>query len=175
MTVLLEDPLPILFVGVLAEAMLVLAFLYTKRWEIFPGMAAVAILTAGALAVEAIVVTDREAIERQLDRGAAAFVRGDVEAVLALIAPDAVTTRNRATFILQRLKFDWIKFRNLQIEVNRLTSPPTAEAKFRVAFHFEDREGIYPYRYDEVGLIVEFMLTENGWLATDHIEAYDVR
>lgn len=175
MVVLLEDPLPILFVGVLAEALLGLAFFHTGRKEILAGMIGVALLIGGALTVEALVVTDREAIEAQLDRGAEALLRGDTEAVMALIAPEAFTTRSRAAFVLENLKFHWIKIRNLEITVNRLTSPPTAEARFRVAFHFEERTGQYPYRYDEVGLVVEFMLTDQGWLVADHVEAYEVR
>ncbi|MCS7238035.1 MAG: hypothetical protein NZ899_07175 [Thermoguttaceae bacterium] len=175
MVLLVEDPLPILFVGVLAEALLGLALLHTGRMYIVPGMIAVAILTGGAIIAEALIVTDREAIEAQLERGAAAFVQRDWATIDALIAPDAQTTRSRASFVLEHLKFHWIKIRQLEITVNRLTSPPTAEAKFRVAFRFEETTGQYPYRYDEVGLLVELMLTNQGWLVTDHIEAYEIR
>ncbi len=175
MTILFEDALTVFFVGVLAEAMLLLTFFYTRRWQTLAGMVAVAIITVGALAVEALVVTDREEIELQLDRGARAFVRGDVDSVLALIAPEALTTRQRVLVVLEHIKFHWIKIRDLEVAVNRLTSPPTAEARFQVFFQFEDRAGVYPYRYDEVGLVLEFILTDQGWRITGHIEVYEVR
>ncbi len=172
---LFEDPLPILFVGVVAEALLILAFFHLRRWEILVGVFGVAALVGVLLLVEAFVVTDREKIEAQLDRGVVAFLRGDKEAVLNLISPEATSTRARVEQVLRFVKFHWIKLRDLEIVVNRLTSPPTAEAIFHAAFHFEDRAGHYPYRYEEVGLVVEFVLTDQGWLVTDHIEYFDVR
>jgi hypothetical protein len=170
-----EDPLPILFVGVLAEALLILAFFHLRKWEILLGVFGIAALVGVLLLVETLVVTDRERVAAQLDAGVVAFLHGDKEGVLNLIAPEATATRARAEQVLRFVKFHWIKLRNLEIVVNRLTSPPTAEARFHAAFHFEDRSGHYPYRYEEVGLVVEFVLTDQGWLVTDHIEYFDVR
>jgi hypothetical protein len=175
MQTLLEDPLPVLFVGLLVEALLGLAFFNTKRWEILVAIAAVALGLAAAVVIEAVVVTEREQVEAQLDAGVRALVADDREAVLRLIAPEATLTRHRAEVVLQAIKFNWIRLRDLQISINRLTVPPTAEARFRAAFQFEDRTGVYPYRYDEVGLVVELTLTDAGWLVTDHIELSEVR
>jgi len=175
MDTLFEDPVPILFAGVLAAALLVLAFFHLRRWQILVGILGVALLVGALLIVEAVFVTDREKIEAKLDAGVAALLRGDKEAVLSIIAPDATETRARAELVLRFVKFHWIKLRDLEIVVNRLTTPPTAEARFYAAFRFEDRSGYYPYRYDEVGLLVEFVLTDQGWLVTDHIEYFEVR
>ncbi len=175
MQTLLEDPLPVLFVGLLVEALLGLAFFNTKRWEILVAIAAVALGLAAAVVIEAVVVTEREQVEAQLDAGVRARWPTIERQCSALSPQRPLLPGIGQEVVLQAIKFNWIRLRDLQISINRLTVPPTAEARFRAAFQFEDRTGVYPYRYDEVGLVVELTLTDAGWLVTDHIELSEVR
>ena len=66
---LLEEPLPIFFLGILVEALLFGTLIHTGRRSVFVAMAAVLVLLLGLLAAEQFVVTDVESVEKNDQNG----------------------------------------------------------------------------------------------------------
>ena len=78
MTWVTEEPLPILFVGVLIEGFLLIALLQTAQRALLYLMIVTGILFGGLLLVEFVVVTDAEEVEMTLDTMAADLERDDL-------------------------------------------------------------------------------------------------
>ncbi len=181
MTILFETPVPVLLAGLLATAVLAVLHLNTRRRELLIGMAAVVALTAGGVALERWVKTDREQISDLLDQLAAALRADGLEAntpqlvipaVYECISPTAERTRLLAKTNLMLVEILGAKHSNLRVEVNRLTSPPTAEARFDALVTGRGRgyladmvtERMYPIEF------VVVMRQEDGrWLIGDDL------
>ena len=82
-----ENPWPIVWFGVLAELVLIGVWRTTRQQRVFYVMGGVAALVVTCLIVEMLVVTEYEEIESTLHEAAEAIEAGDVEAVLAFLAP----------------------------------------------------------------------------------------
>ena len=91
-------------------------------------------------------VTDREAIDNTLDACAAAVEANDLNRLLECISPSAAQVRADARFVLDRFEVQKARITDLEITINRLTSPPTAKAKFRAIGTGRDRKGEFPYQ-----------------------------
>lgn len=171
MTTFLESPLPILLVGIVAEAILGAILVSTRRGAVLWIMLAVLVLTGIGLLVERLVETENERITATLDGAAAALESNDLNRVTAFLSPVANQSRSRAAQVLGMVEFRSVALRGLQIEeVNRLTSPPTVKARFTVVLGFRDRTGSIPYEHYVVGLVVGLRKEGDRWLVTDHIE-----
>lgn len=169
-----EDPTPILFAGIVAELVLALVFAHTRRPGVLAAMIGVLFLVGAAVLVERFVVTEREAVEQTLDGAAGALVAGDLARVYTYVSPSANYTRERAAWALDRVDFYAIKLRNMEIEINRLTNPPVAQARFRAVFRFRDRLDEFPYNSYELGFTVELEKIGDRWLVSDHVEHHEV-
>ncbi len=170
---LFEDPILVVTLGMMAEILLLIVFINTRHRGVLGAMGAILVLVGVLLGTEWLVVTDRERIELCLDQGVDALERGDLETIFDLTAPTAALTRARARWALANFNFRHISLRNLQIELNPLTVPPTARASFRALFSFEDKARRIPRRYHEAGFEVEFARHGDRWLVTDHIEYHE--
>lgn len=167
---LLEDPLPYLFIGVAVEAVLAVLLVKTGRGAFLVAILAVLGVVAAGIAVERFVVTEREQVENALDDLAAALEANDIDGVLSLISPQAANSRSRARWALERIEVQSAKVRNLEVSVNRLTSPPTAKARFYGVILFEDRLGQIPYQTYAADFSVEFRREADRWVITGHVE-----
>ena len=131
MTWLLEQPWPILLVGVAVEAILVVALVQTRRLSVMIAMSCVLLLTVAMLALEQLVVTPVEQVEGVLYTTAAALEANDRQAVLARISPGATRIRLVVEQGMARLEFTKAKIvGKLEITINELTLPPSATARF---------------------------------------------
>lgn len=128
---IVENPLPILLLGIAAEAVLVVVLFQSGRGAILLAMAAVAVVTAALLLVEWLVVTDTERIETVLYRAAAALRDNDVDGVLECLAPAAVDLRRSVAARLAHLEVAEARITSRpNIRLNRLTNPPAATGTF---------------------------------------------
>lgn len=176
MTTLLENPMPVIFVGILVEAALATLFVSTRNRSFLLAMAAVLVLVFAGVALELWVVTDVEHVEAALDGTGAALEANDFELLKReYIAENAVATRNRADWAHGLIDITSTKMNNLSIEVNRLTSPPTATAEFRGVFHFEPKTQFISQRFYTADFVVELRQEGDRWLITDHIEHREIR
>jgi hypothetical protein len=170
MTTLLEDPLPIVLIGILLEAMLSIAWVNTRRRGLLVAMLAVLLLVAGGVGVEWWVVTDAERIEDALIGAAQALEADDLAAFDQYLAGSATRTRSRAAYALGLVEIDRFRITHLDIALNRLTSPPTAQARFFGAVHYRGRAEAISYGIYRAEFTVTLQLDNGRWLITDHVE-----
>ncbi len=174
MTIFLESPWPWIFLGIVAEAVLA-TMLATMRqgrllWWMF---GALGFMIAG-VAVERLVVTERERVEAAMEGIVAALNANDLNTLLSqYIAHDAAGTRSRAGWALGRIQVQRANYHNLRVTINRLTSPVTANAEFDGGVDFRDQQGEFPYGHYRAHFVVELELRDGRWLVTDHVE-YDM-
>ncbi len=174
MTVFLESPWPWLFLGIVAEAVLAAVWVTTRQSTLLWGMAGALAFMVVGVAVERLVVTERERVEAAMEGIVAALNANDLDRLLnEYIAPDAGVTRGRASWALGRIHIQRANFHNLRVAINRLTSPITATAEFDGGVDFRDRQGEFPYGHYRAHFVVELELRDGRWLVTDHVE-YDV-
>ena len=145
MEILFENPLRIIFIGAVVEALLGIALFRTGRGPLLWAMIGTLALTVLGVVVERLVVTERERIEMTLDGITSALEANDLGRVLSYIAPTAVKTRNRAAWALGRIEFQSARVYRLDITINPLTTPITAKASFFGYIAYRDRQGEIPY------------------------------
>ena len=175
MTTLLENPMPAIFVGIIAEAVLATVFVSTRRGVILLAMLGVLALVFVGVGLEWLVVTEVERVENTLDGAADGLVSGKLPRVLDYVAESAHETQLRAAWALSMFDFTQISIHNLDISINELTSPPTATAEFNVILHYIPKMEEIPYRTYRMGFTVELRRVDDRWLITDHIEYHDRR
>lgn len=164
----LESPWPFLFLGIVAEAILALTLVRTKRAVVLAWMAGVAILAGAALAVERWVVTDDEAISATLDTALAAIKADNTDHLLQCISPSAEDVRKAARWAMDRIEVQSGAIGNLNITINRLTPAPTAHAKFFVKATGRYRSGQPLYDTVVEPVTVELQLENGQWLITGY-------
>ena len=170
MTTLFENPMPIIYVGIFVVAILGAILLNTRRGVLLIPIGLVLVLILLGVLVERLVVTPREEVEMTIDGLAAAIKANDPAGTLRYISPSAEKTRRRAEWGLERFAVKDAKVRNLEITVNRLTSPPSAKASFNGILSIEDRKGQLPYRAYPIEFTAEFRKEGNRWLLMGHTE-----
>jgi len=174
MTIFLESPWPVILMGIVAEAVLAVVLVTTRRGLLLGAMGGVLVVVLLGVALEILVVTEREQVERTLDGIIASLNANDLNRLLEdYVAPDARTTRARAAWALNRVEIQQAKYHNLRVTINRLTSPPTALAEFYGVVFYRDRKGEIPHEYYSAQFAAEFELRDGRWMVTDHVE-YDV-
>jgi len=173
MIIFLESPWPWLLIGIVAEAILAAALVTTRRGALLWGMLGVLGFVVGGVVIERLVVTEREQVEAAMDGIVSALNANDLDRLLRdYIAPDAYTTRARANWALNRVEIQKANYHNLQVTINHLTSPITAQAEFDGNVRYQDRLREFPYGFYEARFVVELELRDRRWLVTDHVE-YD--
>ena len=173
MTIFLESPWPAILMGIVAEAILAAVLVTTRRAVVLWAMGAVLTVALMGVALELLVVTEREQVEASLDGIVAALKANDLDRLLRdYIAPDAYRTRGRASWALGRVEIQHAHYHDLSITINDLTTPPTADVEFFGVVHYRDRLGEIPREYYSAHFVAEFELRDGRWMVTDHVE-YD--
>jgi len=168
MATLLENPMPILFAGIAAEAILGVMLVKTGRGVLLLAMIGVLAVVLGGVGLEALVVTDREQVEATLESGAAAFEANDLGRVLMFVAPEAQRTRHAARDVLGWARFERIKITNLEIAVVRTASPPTARAKLIAVVTARERRGDFALVGHPVNVEIQLQQAGDRWLVIAH-------
>jgi hypothetical protein len=174
MTFLVENPWWIIFVGIITEAVLGVILFHTGRGVLLWVMLGVLALMLLGVLVERLVVTEREKVEATLDGIVAALDANDLQRTLSFVSPEAIKTRGRAGWAMGRIEVQSARISNLEITVNRLTSPWTAKAAFYGHLYYRDRQGEFPYNNFGSNFTVYLSKQSNRWLVTGHIEEQDV-
>ena len=166
MVIFVESPWPILFIGIAVEAVLAFLLLQTGRGKFLIAMIAVAALVGVGLIVEHFVITDRKAVTQTLDAAVAAARKNNLDGVLDCISPSAQEPRNYVRWVLGRFEVREGHISDLDIQVNRLTSPPTADATFNAVGKGRDRKGEMPYDSFVQRVTLKLRLENGRWLVT---------
>lgn len=128
MTILLEQPVPILIVGLLAAAAAGVAFVSTGRLPFGLATLALLALTGVLLALEWFVETDREQVEHSIYDTATAIQANDAPTVLSRISQLSPQVRSQAEQELARYTIAGFKINDLDIMVKSDHKPPLATA-----------------------------------------------
>jgi hypothetical protein len=174
MTTLVENPLPIIFLGIAAEAMLAIAFLNTRQAVFGWVMLGVLIVVLAGVGLELWIVTDVERVEETLYGAAEALEANDLQRVNQYILPSANRTRTRAELGLEAVELVSVKISSLKIKVDRSATPPTAEAEFTGAARFEPRRRDIYYKNWAAKFTVVLQLEGDRWLVTDSVNFQEV-
>ena len=124
------------------------------------------------------VETDQKSITRMLDALVAAVERDDLHAVCQLISPKAEETLQLAKGQMGLVSIPKAKYRDLQIDVNDATSPPTAKIRFSATVYWKTKAPIEGFVIDKplpenVRFEVELVKTKDrAWLVTDKCRYY---
>lgn len=137
--IFLESPWPILLIGIAVEAVLAIMLLRSGQGRILWAMIGAGALILGGLGIERLVVTERELVEQTLDTAVSAVRTNNLNALLACISPTAPKTQGDARMVLGLAEFSRAKISEVEITINRLTSPPSAKATFLAAGEARDR------------------------------------
>ncbi|HLA86089.1 MAG TPA: hypothetical protein VJL29_14980 [Thermoguttaceae bacterium] len=167
MTLLLESPIPVLFVGVVIVAILGVVFFQTGRAVALLAAGGVVLITLLGLGVEHYVVTEREAVETALYDLADAMEANDKNAAIACLSSSAGETRARAEWAFSRFHVLRANVSNLEIDVNELTSPPSAEARFDGFVQVRDRQGNMQGA-ENFYFVLSYRKEGGRWLVTSH-------
>ena len=176
MVAFLESPWPALWLGLLAEVLLGVAWYQTGNKRLFQAMAGALVVMLLLLALELLVVTDREAVSNTLEATASALETNDLNQVTAFLAPDATKLRADAERYLPNLMVrDANIGGDLEVTVNRLTNPPTARATVTGRINAASR-GAERLPYENFVRKFTLKLRQEGdrWLLTDY-EMGDLR
>ena len=160
---LLEDPTPVIVVGILAEAALAAALVRTRRGFLLWPMAGVLVAVVIGVVVERLVVTEKERVGEALYGAARAVQDNDRERVATYIARSASGVRSQAMHYMGIYEFTGVTLRAVEITINELTSPPTAEARFFARAEFRDRTGENPYPGYAANFTVELVREDGVW------------
>jgi hypothetical protein len=165
---LLEQPLAIIFVGVVTLAVLFGGLVKTgKKWFLYV-IAAAALLFGGLLAVEHWVVTPREEVENTIYRIARELEANNLGAVQSHLKPGTKPSQD-AEHYMNRLHVKQAKVKsNLKVEVHTGQSPLTATATFNAVVIGGDRRGEFQNQRFPRFFVVEFVREDDGWLVYDY-------
>jgi hypothetical protein len=170
----LENPLPVIAIGLLTVAILLSGFFKTGRVSILWAIAAVMGMTAALLAVEHFVRTPKEEIEGTLQGIAGDLARNDLSRVVSHISRTAPELRGEAERILPRLEIERATVkRNLECEFHG-GDPPRATARFNAVLVVSDRRGGIRNQYSPFFFIVDFVFEDGTWKVVRY-ERHDPR
>lgn len=131
-TILLEQPVPILIVGLLAAAAAGLGFVSTGRLHFGVATLVILAVTALLLGVEQWVVTDNELIEDVIYSTGAAIAANDHPAVLSHVSPQSPAIVAKAKQHLSLVTVTSFRIASIKyIDVKADHRPPLAEAFFQ--------------------------------------------
>jgi hypothetical protein len=172
---LIEDPTLIVFLGIVIEAALGIALVRTGRGVLLWIMLGVLVVCLTGVIGQRFIVTERKRVVQTLDGVAAALEANDIDKVLTYLAPDAAHSRERARWALGRIEVRTASYSRLEVNINKLTSPPTAKVSIFVYINFRDRKGEIPR--ESITETINFELRKDGdrWLIEDHTEENEYR
>jgi hypothetical protein len=167
MSAFLESPIPILVLGGIVEAILLIALFWTGRGVILYVMAGMLAVVGIGLVVERLVVTDKKRITATLEDARAAAQANDPDRLLTNVDPAARPVWELVKMAFRRIEFTEARIRNLEITVLRQAKPPAAQARFTALAAFKDRSGEFPDQQYPTDLVVQLHLAGDRWLITD--------
>ena len=168
MTWFTEDSTPLIVIGVVIEALLLLGFVKTSRLGLLYAMAAVAIVVGAGVWIEKHTDTDTKRITRVLDAATVAVEKKNMPGLLALIAPSAAPLRAQVTSEFGELDVRDCYLRGLKITINRFNNPPTAKADFVGHVDGKLRHGLLPDGHYFAQFEVTLHLDNGHWLVNGY-------
>jgi hypothetical protein len=168
MTYFTENSLWMIFVGIAVEAVLGAILFRTGRGALLWAMIGTALLVVIGVTVEKLIVTEREEVKYTLDDISSALDANDLDRVLTFISPADKKSRSDAAWALRRIEIRGTTILGLEVTVHQLTSPHTAEARFRGIIRYSDRKKEIPYESYAADFSVTFRKEGKRWIVTGY-------
>lgn len=167
MTLLLENPLPIMALGTVCLAIAVIVFLAQRSLGSMLGIAGVIAVTALLLVLESIVITPSEEVEQALTALMAAVEANDVAAVVAAIDPSAQAIRKEAETLMPQVNVKETGTTSVRVEVDETANPLKATSFFRGRIDgTHARSGARVFYFDKVE--IDWQKSGNSWRVIDY-------
>ncbi len=164
MSLLFENPWPILVTGVLLTVILTSGFLRTGRITLIWATVGVMGLTVALFFLERRIVTPMEEVEMTLHQIAAELEANNIEGVVGYIASSAPQLEKIARSRLRDVTIEQVKIkRNLHIELATRREPNLATARFNVVVVGADKAGTLGRRQGAWFFVVNFRKEQGGW------------
>lgn len=150
MSLIAEDPWPIVWICLVAAAVLLAALKLTGQGKYLLGALGLAALAGLLLLVDALWVTDAERVEAVVDALLAAARRNDPDAALALVTDrlliedvgggQLVAGPAARVFLaagIKAVRFDWLLPGNLRVDVAPISRQAKVDLRIQAAGSFE--------------------------------------
>jgi hypothetical protein len=166
---LFENPLPILFAGVVVFAIVFAIWTQQKTRGWMAAVVATAFLTLAGLFLERIVVTDVETVETTIHQVATDMESNNIAALTRHISEDASHLRKYAESILSRVKVETVSVkRNLTVTIVDHGTRKTAIAKFNAVARIEDKSGAFGHQTIPRFMILNLVQEGSQWRVTGY-------
>lgn len=163
---LLEDPRPILAGGAAIEVMLLVALVKSGRAALLGAMFGVAALVGLLLAVEFLVETDREQVDRQLHFLAERLLADDVTTVLAAMDPGSPASA-AADRALGEFRVVEARISGLEIKIRGHRASREATANLFAHIQVRPRRGTLDMDRAVRRMDVELRCHDGHWMVVD--------
>jgi hypothetical protein len=168
MTTFVESPWPAVALCTVLLLVFGTLFVRTGRASILVAMVAVIGALVGLVVIERMIVTDTEEVEDTLHGIAQNLAANAIPEVLASFAPSCPGI-GQARSALNRVTVESATVgRDLQVRINKLTSPPTATAFFTGRIQAKDNSGTIPYENYIRKFKVKLERHGDRWLIADY-------
>jgi hypothetical protein len=166
MTWLVEDPWPVIWGAAAIVGLLAVALYNTGRMALMGAMAGVLAVALALVGLEWLVVTEREEVAQTLYNAAEALEANDLDALVALVAPEAAEMRAGVAAVVPR--YDVLEARvnrDLKVTFTGGTAQAVFTGRIRV-----NRAGGEQMVYDQYLGKVTVKLRREGdrWLMTGY-------
>ncbi len=166
-----ESPLLIAVAGAATAAVIGFFWLQTGRRSLIYLLVLCLILTAGLLALERFIETEREQIKSTLHQVAQLVEQNQLAAALEYVHSSRSDIRSRAEHRLAGLVFERVSIkRNLKIMLTRETEPKRATATFNAVAVLREGTGIIDGRPIPRFVKVEMEKEEGRWRVVDYVD-----
>jgi hypothetical protein len=154
--------------GIILEIVLGLVLLRTGRGSALIAMGFVALATLLAIGVERLIVTDAKRVKATLEHARAAVQSNHVQLALEYVDPNAAELREWIARVPGHLRFSEVQIKNVEVTIDRKSTPPRAEAKFFGTATFGSNQ-FSDFKY-AAELTVELRPINGQWLITAVLE-----
>jgi hypothetical protein len=172
---LLEDPTLFIFLGIAIEAVFGILLFRTGRGVLLWIMLGVLLVCLTGIIGQRFIITERKRVIQTLDGIVTALEANDLNGVLSYLEPEAAHSRDRARWALGRVEVTSASYRKVDVKINNLTSPPTAQVSFFGLIGHRDRKGELPYNNYASNFTINLRKHGDRWLVEEHREENEYR
>jgi hypothetical protein len=167
MTWFTENPLPPVVIGIVIEAALVVGLAKTGKRAFLWGIIGTLALVVGAVLMERLIVTPREAVTATLEQMRAELEANDRAELLTHIDASNIALRNKVQNDLALVTVTAAKINEMKVDVDE--SGKFAKADLKSVVHFEGSTATLGAKFVAVRINVDLRKrdTDGKWLVKD--------
>ena len=174
MTYFTESYVPGILIAVFVGLMFFAAYVNCRKVQVLgAGILSVIVIAILAVSIEKFIETEREQVKELVYEVADTCEENNPQLVIdRFVDPDALTTKMLVEMKMGMFHVDSIRVKNIQVQINDLTSPPTAQIHATAIVTGQGKgsaASMIPKRSYPVEFEVEVHKIGDRWLATDQV------